>query len=264
VASPQISPQIPPQIPPSIDDSVDEVWVFGVTLKIIFASRLTKQLSPMDISDFESIVSQSCLEYYASRQDKDKKDTTVGGGTLANRRHLQQKERRRDARDVAKANVRFVRQALSYDDNDMPLNVITYDQHFVFIPYIRSDNTPKEADQDNGDGEQDLYTPMELAELPFNETAWNMRLGNELRDNVPALKDVKLPLEVPEVPDQAQFHLSNSKVDGDRGEEQLSEGAVAGVFIAIAAVFTVIAAYVLRRIELDLQSKERRPRQNRS
>jgi len=166
---------------------------------------------------------------------------------------------------VIKADIKFVHQELSSDDkNDMPTNVITYDQHFVFVPYTQQSNSNTAADETkinvaydgNDNKDSNLFTPMELAKLPFNEMAWNMRLGNELQENVAALKDVKLPLEVPVVPNQAQFLISGKNYYDGKGH-QLSEGAVAGIFIVIAAIFTVIAAYGLRQLEIALQPKKK-------
>jgi len=163
-----------------------------------------------------------------------------------------------------KADIKFVCQELSYDDNDMPINTITYDQHFVFTPYSQNSNnntvdgTAETNDRDEEE-DSDLFTPTELAKLPFNETSWNMQLGNELQENVPALKDVKLPLEVPVVPNQAQFLISGN--GNDKGIKFV-EGAVAGIFVTIALIFTAMAAYGLRQVESDLESEIQNKIQN--
>jgi len=256
----------PPKVPNVIEGSVDEVWVLQVTLQLFFVSRLVRQLNPMDIMGFEWIVSESCLEYYASCKNNNDNNNTAATAVVGKKpsgRHLQQGQRQRDARNVIKADIKFVCQELSYDDkNNMPMNVITYDQHFIFVPYTQS-NINTAADEtnnnvtDDGNDKQDsnLFTWMELAKLPFNEMAWNMRLGNELQENVAALKDIKLPLEVPIVPNQAQFIISSKNYYGKR--HKLSEGAVMGIFVIIAAIFTVIAAYGLWQLEIALQPKKK-------
>jgi len=96
-----------------------------------------------------------------------------------------------------------------------------------------------------------LFTPIELSKIPFNETEWNMQLGNDLKAAVPALKDVKLPSEVPDVPDQAQFELEKEGGGGsaNKGHTDLSERAVAGLFVAVAMLFTGGALYALRSLD---------------
>jgi len=166
-----------------------------------------------------------------------------------NRRHRhlqsqQQQERRRDARDVIQNTVVFVRQDLSYDSNDMPISVIVYDQQFVFDP-TSSSTDDKERD-DNAAAL--ILTPMEIAKLPFNESDWNMRLGTALKENVGALKNIHLPLEIPIIPDQAQFYLTRDKTQN--GRTTMSQGAIAGIFVAAATVFSGVALYALRQLDM--------------
>jgi len=235
------------------DKFIDEVWVRSVKLKLSLISRLARRFNHVDILGFERIVGTICKDCYASEECY-RNDGGGGGGSNTDevkddrrRRHLQdQQGRRRDARDVIQTSVVFVRQDIVYDDNNMPVNIIVYDQHFVF-------NTKPEAgkqnddDNSNNNGDVELYTPPELTKLPFNETAWNMRLGTELQAKVQALQDVKLPLDVPDVPDQAQFLLKSGDNDGKNG---LSQGAIGGIFAAAAFAFTGIAIYGLRQLDL--------------
>ncbi len=220
---------------------------------------------------FERIVADISKECYASEDcyrhgggsGNSNEVKEVGGGNSnevkedQGRRHLQdQQSRRRDARDIIQTNVVFVRQEIVYDNNDMPVSIIVYDQHLVFNtkPEAGKQNDDNSNNNDNtsitnNNGSVELYTPPELAKLPFNETAWNMRLGNELQAKVQALQDVKLPLEVPDVPDQAQFLLKNGDTDPNK-KESISEAAVAGIFAVAAFGFTVITIYGLRQLAL--------------
>jgi len=207
-------------------------------------------------------------------------------GSIHNSRHLKRNQptasRRRNARDVIQADITFVRQTLSYDENDMSVNIITYDQHFVFDPTKGPGNENSDSannnNNNNGDDDPDglgeekvLFTPIKLSKIPFNETEWNMRLGNDLKAAVPSLKDVKLPLEVPHVPDQAQFQLaqggggggegSNSHLHvAKKGQLELSESAVAGLFMAVAILFAGGAVYALWCLEQAITKKVTRSR----
>jgi len=250
---------------PNADDvpNVDGVWVYEVTLALTFASSLGQQLKDADIVSFERTVSEKCVEFYASYRNGsavEMNDAKKPGHRDRRHRHLETQQRRRNARDVLKADVVFVRQKMSFNDNDQPETVITYDQHFVFNPNANGppevDNIDQNDDDDDDDGDMLLYTPMELSKLPFNVTEWNMQLGNELKENIPALKDVKLPFEVPHVPDQAQFQLTDDKSKNDNGKlKELSEGGVAGIFLAVAFVFMGVGIYLLRSMEFDLAVK---------
>jgi len=255
------------------DKFVDEVMVRSVELKLFLVSRLARCFNHVDILGFERIVADICTECYGS-EDCHRHGSGGGGGNRnevkeggdgnsnevkedQNRRQLQdQQSRRRDARDIIQTNVVFIRQQIVYDDNDMPVSIIEYDQHFLFNtkPEAGKQNDDNSNNNDNtsttnNNGSVELYTPPELAKLPFNETAWNMRLGNELRSKVQALQDVKLPLEVPDVPDQAQFLLKSGDNDPKK-KESLSEAAASGIFAVAAFVFTVIAIYGLRQLDV--------------
>jgi len=66
------------------------------------------------------------------------------------------------------------------------------------------------------------------------------------------LKDIQLPLEMPIIPDQAQFFVA---VDRKR-KKSMSQLAVACIFLAAATVFSVVAVYALRQMELDLKPSQ--------
>jgi len=237
---------------------VDETWVYEVALTLTFASRLAQPLNDVDIENLERTVSKSCLEFYAS-YDGTTTTATAAANDKASRqrdrhhhyhRSLESQSRRRNARDVLKADIVFVRQKMSYDDTTgLPENTITYNQHFVFNP---NPNVSQEPGSGPEDDEAELYTPVELSKLPFNQTEWNMRLGNELKEDVPTLKDVKLPLEVPIIPNQAQFQLTNDSQHN--GPEELSEGAIASIFLAVAFIFTCVGINFLRKLQMANQA----------
>jgi len=85
----------PPKVSDVIEGPVDEVWVFEVTLQLFFVSRLVRQLNPMDIMGFERIVSESCLEYYASCKNSSNANNntaTTAVGEKPSGHHLQQQQ----------------------------------------------------------------------------------------------------------------------------------------------------------------------------
>jgi len=121
--------------------------------------------------------------------------------------------------------------------------------------------TPRDnPGEDGGQDAAELYTPVELSKLPYNETEWNMQLGNELKETVPALKDMKLPLDVPAIPNQAQFQMQamnqfNGVITGSHHANTvtLSEGAMAEIFLATTFVFSCVVMYCLRNMQLAVK-----------
>jgi len=66
--------------------------------------------------------------------------------------------------------------------------------------------------------------------------------GNRVGEKLQVLHDMKLPLEEPFVPNQAQFLLKYEARDPKKG---LSQGAILGIFAAAAFTFSIVAIYAL-------------------
>jgi len=216
----------------------------------MLVSRLARRLNHVDILALERIVASICKECYACGGSSKDADVITNTNRVENGHHhchLQdQKGRRRDPRDVIDTKVVFVRQELVYDDSEMPMHIIVYDQYFLFKPQPQGES---QISNENKADDQNLYTPPMLAPLPFNKTAWNMWLGTELKGDVQALHDVKLPLEVPHVPDQAQFLLKSEDHDS---KKHLSQAMIAGIFAVAALTFAGVAIYALQQMDLAL------------
>jgi len=166
----------PTSRPPNRDnESIDDIWVKEIKLKLMLVSRLARRLNHVDILALERIVASICKECYACGGSSKDADVITNTNRVENGHHhchLQdQKGRRRDPRDVIDTKVVFVRQELVYDDSEMPMHIIVYDQYFLFKPQPQGES---QISNENKADDQNLYTPPMLAPLPFNKTAWNM------------------------------------------------------------------------------------------
>jgi len=133
------------------------------------------------------------------------------------------------------------------------MNIITYDQLFVFN-HSQQGQSSSTLENGNGNVSEGLLELTELTQLPFNCTPCNIRLGTELKVHVQALKNLKLPLETPTVPNQEEYDWQSRNHHHRHDDRQgLTQWMIAIIFIAVAAIFSAVAIAALRRMDRDLQ-----------
>ena len=139
-------------------------------------------------------------------------------GTEQQRQRILQ--RRREGREIT-ADIEFVSQRVTVDENAVPTNTLTYNQN---ITYEQSVDHPEELIHED------------VATLPFNDMTANTDLGMEFRDNIAKLEGVQLPLEV-------------MVIDDNDGSGFLSTAFIV-VFVVVAfAILVLLAVLAVRKMK---------------
>jgi hypothetical protein len=114
-------------------------------------------------------------------------------------------QRQRDSRGIT-TEIEFVGQEVTSDASGMPSNAIVFNQIIGFEePPASIDAGPTKAPTGASPLDIDNLSAEELAIAPFEDIKANTKLALELRSKIVSFENVKIPLEVPEVPDQTKI-----------------------------------------------------------
>ena len=127
-----------------------------------------------------------------------------------------------------------MQQEVSFDEDGVPTNIITYDQE---ITYEKGSKEPVvcTADPEAPPVTVDKVKPEELVAIPFENLDANTDLALELRDNIDAFESVEYPLPLPEVPREVDNRFVTGFV--------LAGLVIFGLAFCMGMSFTAIMAF---------------------
>ena len=179
-------------------------------------------------------------------------------GEADTRRHLTERKlaRRRDARDL-KTDFVFVRQGMTFDANGTASSMLVYNQTLSFSEKVTpvdllssGSQSGSEAAEDNDPRPNfDSLTAAEIAVMPFVDSSTNVKMTQRLKDEMEALKQLDHPLPVPKVSNAEDEDSELLSADAfDQSGNEISEGAIAGIFLSCALIFAVVGSYWVHRL----------------
>ena len=143
-------------------------------LTVILRNAAT--LSPPELEELEKLMEEWFSTYYE------------GESCQRRRRHLQ---RIRDDR-VVSTDIEFVRQDVTYDENGVPTNTITYNQEITYADGTTETLVCGAAPEPVN--LEDL-TPQEVATLPFEDFGYSQELVGEVQEKIEALRSADIVSE---------------------------------------------------------------------
>lgn len=184
---------------------VKDTVLYGLKMLLVNVGELDTE----EVFEWEIAIERWYIKYYHTQN------------CLGQHRRLQ---RRRDSRDIS-TNIEFVTQQVAYDDDGMPMNEIAYNQRISFTESqdsINFDGSPDEESMGSrgevasheyvgvNPVEIDNLTAEEITVLPFRDDKANECLTDRLREKIDAFKNMRIPLEVPFIPEQSIPTLESS------------------------------------------------------
>ncbi|GAX14758.1 hypothetical protein FisN_25Lh047 [Fistulifera solaris] len=183
-------------------------------------------------------------------------------GEADTQRHLTGRRlaRRRDARDL-KTEFVFVRQDMVVNEDGTSSSLLVYNQTLSFLEKVKpidllSSEDPTESPLDDNDPRPnfDDLSAEQIAVMPFTDYEANVKMAQRLKDETYSLNQLKVPLPVPTVSREEENSELLSVGDDDSGDE-ISEGAIAGIFLCCALLFSVIGSYGVYRLNQEITER---------
>jgi hypothetical protein len=128
-----------------------------------------------------------------------------------------------------RAQIELVEQEVTYDQFDSPTNTITYNMLLTFDGCGPSPSI-------------DGLTPEDIFSLPYENFDANLRLASNLRATVGSLREMYVPLALPEVPKREQLLAMDHGCDGssDLFRPHASGHVCAGGFGVVVGAFKAL------------------------
>ena len=142
-------------------------------LTVILRNAAT--LSPPELAELEALMEDWFSNYY-------------DGESCQQRRRQRHLQRIRDDR-VINTDIEFVRQDVTYDENGVPTNTITYNQEITY-----ADGSSETIVCGAGPEPVNLedLTPQEVAALPFEDFGYSQELVEEVQEKIEALRSADI------------------------------------------------------------------------
>jgi hypothetical protein len=183
-------------------------------------------------------------------------------GEADTQRHLTERRlaRRRDARDL-KTEFVFVRQDMVVNEDGTSSSILVYNQTLSFSEKVKpidllSSGDPTESPIDDNDPRPnfDGLSAEQIAVMPFTDYEANVKIAQRLKDEADSLNQLKVPLPVPKVSQEEENSELLSVGDVYSGDV-ISEGAIAGIFLCCALLFSLFGSYGVHRLNQEVTER---------
>jgi len=203
--------------------------------------RNARRMNPREIRQWEWRMERWFRRYYRGKRIRHRRRRRRQGS----QRWLQ--DRRREGRDLD-TEITFVSQNVTVDGDGVPTNEIEYDQSILFEEDLTEEDDigtdDEELDDFSGNATSNVISydsVEELASLPFQDESANEELAVDLQENLESFQEIKIPLEVPNVP------VADSSTWEPTSSTSYRNLAPMMAVAALVIVFSVAALCLYRR-----------------